>query len=166
MNDAISRSAVLEMISRTKTAAMSDEAKFTKSQRNAIRAIADLFSAVVKDIPTIDAVPVVHEKDIRSSIITVENVDEWQGRIILADDGTRVCAVYYADGDDCVPVVRCKDCRYSEPMPDRGVSKFGADALNCTQCRGDDGYGYAGISMIRPDDFCSDGALKDGDPHD
>lgn len=67
---------------------------------------------------------------------------------------------------DVAPVVRCKNCRYSEPMPDRGVSKFGADALNCTQCRGDDGYGYAGISMIRPDDFCSDGALKDGEPHD
>ena len=64
---------------------------------------------------------------------------------------------------DAVPVVRCKDCRYSEPMKKHGVYRFGENALNCTQCRGDDGYGYAGISVIHPDDYCSDGALKDGE---
>ena len=64
---------------------------------------------------------------------------------------------------DAVPVVRCKDCRYSEPMKKHGVCKFGENALNCTQCRGDDGYGYAGISVIYPDDYCSDGAPKDGE---
>ena len=64
---------------------------------------------------------------------------------------------------DAVPVVRCKDCRYSEPMKKHGVCKFGENALNCTQCRGDNGYGYAGISVIYPDDYCSDGAPKDGE---
>ena len=63
MTDLISRSAVLEMINRTKAAAMSDEAEFTKSQRKAIRAIADLFLSVVKDISAVDAVPVVRCKD-------------------------------------------------------------------------------------------------------
>lgn len=64
---------------------------------------------------------------------------------------------------DAVPVVRCKDCRYSEPMKKHGVCKFGENAMNCTQFRGDDGYGYAGISVIHPDDYCSDGAPKDGE---
>lgn len=64
---------------------------------------------------------------------------------------------------DAVPVVRCKDCRYSEPMKKHGVCKFGENALICTQCRGDDGYGYEGISVIYPDDYCSDGELKDGE---
>ena len=67
---------------------------------------------------------------------------------------------------DAVPVVRCKDCRYSESMKKHGVCKFGENALNCTQCRGDDGYGYAGISVIYPDDYCSDGAQKDGEADD
>ena len=67
---------------------------------------------------------------------------------------------------DAVSVVRCKDCRYSEPMKKHGVCKFGENALNCTQCRGDDGYGYAGISVIYPDDYCSDGAQKDGEADD
>lgn len=62
MTDAISKETVLKMISRTKEAANADEAGFTKSQRKAIRAIADLFLSVVKDIPAIDAVPVVHAR--------------------------------------------------------------------------------------------------------
>ena len=62
---------------------------------------------------------------------------------------------------DAVPVVRCRDCRYSEPMSNHGVTKFGENALNCTQCRGDDGYGYAGVSVIYPYDYCSDGAPTD-----
>ena len=62
---------------------------------------------------------------------------------------------------NAVPVIRCKSCRYSEPMPKYGVYRFGENALNCTQCRGDNGYGYAGISVIHPDDYCSDGALRD-----
>ena len=67
---------------------------------------------------------------------------------------------------DAVPVVRCKDCRYSEPMKRHVVFKFGENLLNCTQCRGYDGYGYAGISVIYPDDYCSDGAQKDGEADD
>lgn len=67
---------------------------------------------------------------------------------------------------DVAPVVRCKDCRYSEPMKKHGVRKFGENSLNCTQGRGDDGYGYTGISVIYPDDYCSDGARKDGEADD
>ena len=58
-NDAISRSEVLEMISRTKEAAMSEEADFTESQQKAIEVIADLFADVFTDIPTLDVAPVV-----------------------------------------------------------------------------------------------------------
>lgn len=59
MTDAISRSAVLAMISRTKAAAMSEEADFTESQQKAIEVIADLFADVFTDIPTLGVTPVV-----------------------------------------------------------------------------------------------------------
>lgn len=111
---------------------------------------------------TINAVPVVHYKDTNTTVLNVKSIEDWQGRIIL-DEGeeSRSSAVYYTDSDNMVRVVRCKDCRYSEPMKKHGVYKFGESSLNCTQCRGDDGYGYAGISVVWPDDYCSDGALKD-----
>ena len=116
----------------------------------------------IDNAPTIDAVPVVHYKDTNTTVLNVKSIEDWQGRIIL-DEGeeSRSSAVYYTDSDDMVRVVRCKDCRYSEPMKKHGVYKFGESSLNCTQCRGDDGYGYAGISVVWPDDYCSDGALKD-----
>ena len=63
MTDLMSRSEVLNMIERTKAASMTGEVKFTKSQQNAIRTIADLFSSVIKDTPAVDAVPVVRCKD-------------------------------------------------------------------------------------------------------
>ncbi len=68
-----------------------------------------------------------------------------------------------AAASDVVRVVRCKDCLYSEPMPPRGIPKFGEKALNCKLCRGDDGYGFFGISVVWGDDYCSDGARKVGD---
>lgn len=139
-SDAISRSAAIDIIN--------EERRFIESLRetafdNEDRAhnIGELGCAIrlarkIKELPALDVAPVVHDKDIRSSIITVENVDEWQGRIILADDGTQVCAVYYADGDDCVPVVRCKDCKWYD-------SAFYA----CSKC---------GVCVNR-DFYCADG---------
>ena len=62
MTDPISRSDVFDMINRTKEAAMSDGVEFTARQRNAIKAIANLFSDVVKDIPALDVAPVVHAR--------------------------------------------------------------------------------------------------------
>ena len=74
--------------------------------------------------------------------------------------------VRIAPAVDAVPVVRCRDCIHAEPMPDIGVARFGKDALNCSVCRGDSGFGYTGVSFVHPDDYCSDGALKDGEAHD
>lgn len=92
MTDAISRSAVLDFLTNN-IVIREDEI--------------DLMEEVchtIKVAPALDAVPVVHEKDIRSSVITVKDSDEWQDRIILADEATQVCAVYYADDSDAVPV--------------------------------------------------------------
>lgn len=116
----------------------------------------------IEEAPAIDAVPVVHYKDTNTTVLNVKSIEDWQDRIIL-DEGeeSRSSAVYYADSDDMVRVVRCKYCKYSEPMKKHGVYKFGESSLSCTQCRGDDGYGYAGISVVWPNDYCSDGALKD-----
>lgn len=102
----------------------------------------------IERLPALDVAPVVHEKDIRSSIITVENVDEWQGRIILADDGTRVCAVYYADGDDCVPVVRCRDCKYA--FQNNGHDKEGCPIMDRRV-------------WMDGNSFCSEGKRMDGE---
>lgn len=117
---------------------------------------------LIQRAPTINAVPVVHYKDTNTTVLNVKSIEDWQDRIIL-DEGeeSRSGAVYYTDSDDMVRVVRCKDCRYSEPMKKHGVYRLGESSLNCTQCRGDDGYGYSGISVVQPDDYCSDGALKD-----
>lgn len=85
----------------------------------------------------IDAVPVVHEKDIRSSIITAKDFDEWQDRIILADESTQVCAVYYADDSERVPVVRCKDCLYGTPTYGNNYIRcaiWGEDIKNDRYC--------------------------------
>lgn len=63
------------------------------------------------DVPTIDAVPVVHYKDTNTTVLNVKSIEDWQDRIIL-DEGeeSRSSAVYYTDSDDMVRVVRCKDC--------------------------------------------------------
>ena len=80
MSDLIRREDVLEMMRRTKVAAMSGEAGFNKSQQNAIRAIADLFSAVVKDIPAVDAVK--HESWIEDGYHDIECVCSYCGGLL------------------------------------------------------------------------------------
>lgn len=66
---------------------------------------------------------------------------------------------------DAVPAVRCKDCVHAEPIPRYAKAKFG-DALNCRRYRGDDGYGYAGVSVCHADDYCSDGERRGGELND
>ena len=50
---------------------------------------------------------------------------------------------------DAVPVVRCKECKFSEDVLDNG----------CFQCN------RKMIGMVRPDDFCSFGERKDDGLH-
>ena len=116
MSDAISRDAALEMISRTKEAANADEAGFTKSQRKAIKAIADLFSSVFKDLPSLDV----------------------------------------------APVVRCKDCIHAVAITNLTIAnRCGLGQKNCMRQRGDDGFGFTGVSVVYPDGFCDEGARMD-----
>lgn len=67
---------------------------------------------------------------------------------------------------DAVPVVRCKDCQYAIPLDGHAFRRWGNDALNCTECRGDDGFGMAGVSLAYHDGFCDRGILRECEPHD
>lgn len=79
--------------------------------------------------PEIDAVPVVHYKDTNTTVLNVKSIEDWQDRIIL-DEGeeSRSSAVYYADSDDMVRVVRCKDCRFA--FQNNGHDKEGCPIMD------------------------------------
>lgn len=64
----------------------------TKYQRYAVSAI--------KLIPALEDVPVKHDEELGTSLIHVEDIDDWQDRIILLEDGSKSCAVYYADAEE------------------------------------------------------------------
>lgn len=100
--------------------------------------------AKVLSAPTIDAATVIHFENINTSLVSVKNVDEWKDRIVL-DEGkeNRVCAVYYRDTDDAVPVVHarweyhwfdslCSACGYRN-KPD-GVTRIRHDTKFCPNC--------------------------------
>lgn len=82
-------------------------------QISLIGAVADMV-VLISNAPTIDAVPVVHYKGTNTTFINVKSIEDWQDRIIL-DEGEESHSgkVYYADSDDMVRVVRCKDCRFA-----------------------------------------------------
>lgn len=67
---------------------------------------------------------------------------------------------------DAVPVVRCKDCQYAIPLDGHAFRRWGNNALNCTECRGDDGFGMAGVSLAYHDGFCDRGVRRECEPHD
>ena len=52
-------------------------------------------------------------------------------------------------------VVRCKDCRHSERLPEAAYEEFDEDVLACKIGRGDNAY----ISAVRMDGFCDDGEI-------
>ena len=74
-----------------------------------------------------------------------------------------VCDINLEDRtSDLVEVVRCKDCAHAVSlMSHPSAAKRFEGALNCTLCRGDDGYGIYGVSLIYPDDYCSDGVRRE-----
>ena len=67
---------------------------------------------------------------------------------------------------DVAPVVRCKDCQYAIPLDGHAFRRWGNNALNCTECRGDDGFGMAGVSLAYHDGFCDRGVRRECEPHD
>lgn len=144
MNDAISRSAALESAELISWYHANQNGKMVSGASSCDEAYVKFSDviAVLDEAKALDVAPVVHEKGIRSSVITVKDCDEWQNRIILADEATQVCAVYYADGSDAVPVVRCKDCvEYHQWFQECGYFQ----------------------STTAPDDYCSEGVRKDGE---
>ena len=61
---------------------------------------------------------------------------------------------------DAVEVVRCKDCVHAGAFPNKYAERRFEGGMNCFLCRGDDGYGIANVSVVYPDDFCSDGVRR------
>ena len=43
---------------------------------------------------------VVHDEELGTSLVYVEDINDWQDRIILLEEGSKTCAVYYADADE------------------------------------------------------------------
>ena len=83
----------------------------------------------IDEAPTIEAVPAVHYKDTNTTVLNVKSIEDWQDLIIL-DEGeeSRSSAVYYADSDDMVRVVRCKDCRFA--FQNNGHDKEGCPIMD------------------------------------
>ena len=102
------------------------------------------------DVPTIDAVPVVHYKDTNTTVLNVKSIEDWQDRIIL-DEGeeSRSSAVYYADSDDMVRVVRCKDCKHW------GTTDYAISETEHVKC-----CAYANY-MIDANGYCMYGEIKE-----
>ena len=108
-------------------------------------ALCDVLSA-----PTVDAVPVVHYKDTNTTVLNVKSIEDWQDRIIL-DEGeeSRSCAVYYADSDDMVRVVRCKNCEHW------GATDYAIAETERVKC-----CAYANY-MIDANGYCMYGEIKE-----
>lgn len=62
---------------------------------------------------------------------------------------------------DAVEVVRCKECVHAGAFPNNYAARRFEGGMNCYLCRGDDGYGIANVSVVYPDDYCSDGVRRE-----
>ena len=160
MTDLISRSAAMNTLS--------DVFGIPLDYDGECNEMCDEAFAAIEALPAIDAVPVVHEKDIRSSVITVKDSGEWQDRIILVDESTQVCAVYYADDSELVPVVHARWIDESKEF-----EGFVIHSCRCSECgknplyRRDVDYTQTGTEVnFRYDQssFCPNcGARMDGE---
>lgn len=100
MCDAISRSAVLEgaenidwyhvnQNGKLVSGSTSDDVSYVKY---------DDVVHMLKNAPSFDVALVEHGDD--SVFLHVNNIGEWNSRIILLEEGSHNCAVYYQDDDD------------------------------------------------------------------
>lgn len=85
---------------------------------------------------------------------------------IIPWSAVRVCAINNTPAVDAVEVVRCKDCVHAGVIMNPSAAKRFDGAMNCTLCRGDDGYGIYNTSIVYPDDYCSDGVRREGNAVD
>lgn len=66
---------------------------------------------------------------------------------------------------DDQPVIRCKDCVHAVDITNLTVAnRCGMGQKNCMRQRGDDGFGFAGVSVVYPDGFCDEGERRDDQP--
>lgn len=64
---------------------------------------------------------------------------------------------------DAVAVVRCRDCRFAQPISERAARAFNAERVrDCTSQRGDWKMTY-GFSVVDADGFCDEGERMDAD---
>ena len=65
---------------------------------------------------------------------------------------------------DAAPVVRCNDCKHAMPITNPLIVKaIDGKAMACSIWRG---TLCCGLSVVTPNEYCSDGAKMDGDQHD
>lgn len=77
---------------------------------------------LIQKAPTIDAVPVVHDMGIGTSLVSAKDVDEWQDRIILAEgDESKRCKVYYAESLALIAHLKEKIAKRDELLAVMGV---------------------------------------------
>jgi hypothetical protein len=82
MTDAISRSALRETLNKFK---LSDDCMKHEWAIQAADDVAKYTIAAIKNAPALDVATVVHDIGICTSFLRVENVNEWQNRIILEE---------------------------------------------------------------------------------
>lgn len=88
-NDAISRSAILE------------EARSVGSFAFAALHYGEILVVDVDDIKTAPALDVVvPTNEGYGTVLHVKDINEWDSRIILTEEGSKNCAVYYADAEE------------------------------------------------------------------
>ena len=62
---------------------------------------------------------------------------------------------------DAVAVVRCRDCRWSKPVPDHAAHAFNTELVrDCTYQRGDWKMVYR-FSVVAADGYCDEGERKE-----
>lgn len=57
---------------------------------------------------------------------------------------------------NCVEVVRCEDCFYSEPLSDYMKKQYGDNVVRCN-------HHLFGLNLMRKELFCCFGERRDGD---
>lgn len=63
--------------------------------------------------------------------------------------------IFWAPTVDAEPVVRCKDCFYSEPLSDYMKKQYGDNVVRCN-------HPHFGLNLMRKELFCCFGERKDG----
>lgn len=96
-----------------------------------------------------------------SDLISRDTLLAEYDRVHVGEPGGARKLIAEAKAVDAVEVVRCKDCVHAGAFPNNYAARRFEGGMNCYLCRGDDGYGIANVSVVYPDDYCSDGVRRD-----